>query len=56
MPSRSVRYSSHSSHSNAIPPAKPITTLTANCASLLPRWPWVHDAVEHQDAADRVDQ
>ena len=53
MPSRSVR---NSSHSNAMPPAKPITTLTANCASLLPRWPWVHDAVEHQNAADRVDQ
>ena len=46
MPSRSVR---NSSHSSAIPPAKPITTLTANCASLLPRWPWVHDAVERQD-------
>ena len=36
MPSRSVR---NSSHSNAIGSAKPITTLTANCASLQPRWP-----------------
>ena len=33
MPSRSVR---NSSHSNAIPPAKPITTLTANCRACNP--------------------
>jgi hypothetical protein len=56
MPSRSVRNSSHSNALPASPPTKPITTLTAYCASLLPRWPWVHDVVEHQDAADRVDQ